>query len=90
MCVMCSCLWVNFMGDCCSGIDISLGCCNCWMCKPLGLLTLNPNCCEICSWTGIGYNCCCCGIIGCIREDLRQYGYGALHVNYEPRIQNKS
>lgn len=72
-CVCCDCWWWNFFGVCCAGWNWSFFLLSCWLCKPIELMNLDPECCHICTWTGYGGNFLCYGNICCAPDAVKQF-----------------
>ena len=72
----CDCWWINLCGVVCGGWHSALLCVSCWACKPGELQAYSPNCCECCTWTGIGGNFFCYGGVCCAPEALAMFSRG--------------
>lgn len=69
----CNCWWFNFCGVCCAGFHNAYCVCSYWLCKPVELTNIDPECCHICAFDGFGGNGCCWGNICCAPESVKEW-----------------
>jgi len=71
-CILLDCLWCNCFGVLCGGLAINYLCCRCWILKPEGQASHNPNCFDF-GWSGLGGNCLCYGYICCAPDGIKNW-----------------
>lgn len=71
--LVCDCWWLNCCGIPCGGFNNSACVCSYWLCKPVDLMAIDPECCHICAFDGWGGNSCCWGGICCAPESVKQW-----------------
>lgn len=71
-CVCCNCWWINFCGVC-AGLHSAYLVCSCWLCKPLQLMSYDPECCHFCQCDGLGSNFFCYGGVCCAPPSVKTW-----------------
>lgn len=77
-CIMCQflcfdCWWFNCLGVPCGGYHNAYCVCSYWLCKPIDLSNIDPECCHVCAFDGWGYNCFCWGNICCAPQSVKDW-----------------
>lgn len=69
----CDCWWFNCFGVPCGGYHNAYCLCSYWLCKPIELINIDPECCHVLACDGWGYNCFCWGNICCAPESVKEW-----------------
>ena len=69
----CDCWWFNCCGVLCGGWHDAYCVCSFWLFKPAELSNIDPDCCHICAFDGLGGNFCCWGNVCCAPESVKQW-----------------
>lgn len=69
----CGCWWFNCVGVPCGGCHNAYCLCSYWICKPVDLTNIDPDCCHVCAFDGWGYNCLFWGNIFCAPDAVKEW-----------------